>query len=206
MTAASDAMADRSEATLSPARATPCDDSRFEMIVAQSHERVRRLAARLLGWRGDVEDAVQDVFLAVFESRARLAEVHDRERWLTTITLNVCRRRHRRSAVWRACLAWLGRGVESACETVACGEADELRDQVRRAVAALPPTSREVIVLRYLEGLEVGEIGLLLTIKPDAVAARLTRARVQLRDSLPEFAEKKQVPQARVRIHERPRD
>lgn len=183
-----DAMADRSESTLSPARAALDSEACFDALVARSHDRVRRLAGRLLGWRGDVDDVVQDVFLAVFEHRARLGEIRDRERWLTTIALNVCRRKQRRSSVWRACLGWLGKGIESGCGAASDGEVDETRDRVRRAVAALPRTSREVIVLRYLEGLEVGEIAALLSVRVDAVAARLSRARVQLREALPEFA------------------
>lgn len=187
MAGAGEAMADRFEATLSPARAEGAVEPGFETFVAGQQERVRRLAGRLLGWRGDVEDVVQDVFLAVFERRARLAEIRDRERWLTTLTLNACRRRHRRIALWRACVGWLGRRSAERAVPQTGLESEEREERTRRAVASLPQAYREVIVLRYLEGIEITEIAVLAGASVDAVAARLSRARAMLRAALPEY-------------------
>lgn len=188
MAVAGGAMADRIEATLSPARAESAMETAFETFVAGQHERVRRLAGRLLGWRGDAEDVVQDVFLTVFERRTRLAEIRDRERWLTTLTLNACRRRHRRNALWQSCIGWLGRRIEECSVHPAGLESDERSERTRRAVASLPQSYREVIVLRYLEELEISEIAALAGVSVDAVAARLSRGRAMLRAALPEFA------------------
>jgi RNA polymerase sigma-70 factor, ECF subfamily len=57
----------------------------------------------------------------------------------------------------------------------------ELRDQVRRALAALPDRDREVLVLRYLEGLRTAEAAAVLGITEGAVKVRHVRAIERLR-------------------------
>jgi len=55
---------------------------------------------------------------------------------------------------------------------------------VRRAVAGLSARYREVVVLHYLEGMEIGEVGRTLGVSANAVAVRLHRARGMLRETL----------------------
>jgi RNA polymerase sigma-70 factor, ECF subfamily len=51
------------------------------------------------------------------------------------------------------------------------------------ALEALPPRDREVLVLRYLEGLSTGEIAAILGVSAGAVMTRHTRALSRLRDA-----------------------
>src|SRR4051812_9661069 len=80
------------------------DQEALEEVIALYRVRVARLAHRLLGWGGDPEDVVQEVFLTAlrkakdFRGRASLWT------WLATITLNRCRRQLQRRALWRRIL------------------------------------------------------------------------------------------------------
>ena len=58
---------------------------------------------------------------------------------------------------------------------------DELRERVRAALAALPARDREVLVLRYLEGLSTGEVAAVLGLGEGAVKIRQLRALERLR-------------------------
>ncbi len=58
------------------------------------------------------------------------------------------------------------------------------RDQVRRAIASLPLTYREVVVLRDLEGFSYQEIAAVLDCPAGTVMSRLGRAREKLRQRL----------------------
>jgi RNA polymerase sigma-70 factor (ECF subfamily) len=65
----------------------------------------------------------------------------------------------------------------------------ELKTRVRLALEKLPPRDREVLVMRYLEGLSNAEIAASLEISEAAVRTRHTRALDRLHDLLLEYRE-----------------
>ena len=153
----------------------------FEQLVALHEPRVRRLAARLLGWRDaqDVEDVVQDVFLAALQKLDSFRGDASLTTWLTTVTLNRCRT-HRRRRLLK--LKWFTRRDPEPSDAAAMQ--DETSARVRDAVQALSPRDREVIVLFHLEEQPVAEITKLLGAKPNAIEVRLHRARQRLKQQL----------------------
>jgi RNA polymerase sigma-70 factor (ECF subfamily) len=58
---------------------------------------------------------------------------------------------------------------------------EELRDRVRTALGSLKPTDREVLVLRYLEGLSNSETAAVLGVSESTVGMRHLRALERLR-------------------------
>ena len=60
-------------------------------------------------------------------------------------------------------------------------ERSELAELLDRALALLPPATREVLVHRYVDGLPHAEIGARLGVSTDAVSMRLSRGKVVLR-------------------------
>src|SRR5258706_4354223 len=78
------------------------DSAAFEAVVAIHRPRITRLVYRLLGWPNDVDDMVQEVFLAALTKCRRFRGDSALATWLTVIALNKCRT-HRRSLLsrWR---------------------------------------------------------------------------------------------------------
>jgi RNA polymerase sigma-70 factor (ECF subfamily) len=60
----------------------------------------------------------------------------------------------------------------------------EDQEEIRRAIDALPPKDREVLVMRHLEQLGTAEIAATLGVAEGAVKVRLLRALVRLRERL----------------------
>jgi RNA polymerase sigma-70 factor (ECF subfamily) len=165
------------------------DAAAIEEVIALYQSRVVRLAHRLLGWNGDVDDLVQDVFLSAVSKASTFRGDASLWTWLTAITLNHCRSRLRREGVIRRLkLALLGlpKKPESAADQTPLAE--EASQQVRKAVAALPSRDREVIVLFYLEQRKTGEIADMLRVSANAVDVRLHRARQKLKVTLAGWA------------------
>ena len=166
------------------------DDSAFDRIVERHSAEVAALANRLLGWPGDVDDIVQDVFVAAFLGLKRFRGECRLRTWLFTITVNKCRshrlRRLRRirpaSVKANAMVSPDGSSDQAAMDA-------ETFTRVRRTVQTLPQKYREVVVLRYLQGLETGEICELLGITVSAMQVRLNRARKRLREQLGDLFE-----------------
>ena len=145
-----------------------------------------RLAHRLLGWQDGAEDVVQEVFLSALKSLSKFNGLSSLDTWLTAITVNKCRNHRRKRLLWLKFLTAsrngrpreLDGGPERAgarCETAWHG---------RRAVQDLPAKYREVVVLRYLEEMDMDEICEVLGLARGAVDVRLHRARSRLKDAL----------------------
>jgi RNA polymerase sigma-70 factor (ECF subfamily) len=158
----------------------------FERLVADHGQRVTRLCYRLLGWREDVEDVVQEVFLAAFRALPEFRGESSGSTWLTRIAVNKCRSHMRK----RVALLRLFTGVRTSRRPGIGQPADrgllddERFERVRHAVRKLPPKYREVIVLHYLEEMSAGEIADVLGRTRNAVEVRLNRARGQLKEDL----------------------
>lgn len=153
--------------------------------VARTHgPRLLRLAHRLLGWSGDAEDAVQEVLAKLMARPDRIGGDRGLEAWLVTVTVNRCRDRRRVSRAFQGFLGrYRGRSIRGE-STDAELSRSETHERVRAIVRGLRPRDREVIVLRYLEGMSVAEIGRTLGVAPDTVEVRLHRARRRLRERL----------------------
>jgi len=60
----------------------------------------------------------------------------------------------------------------------------EQRELVRRAVDRLPEAHRVVVILYYLEGLDVSEVALALDVPEGTIKSRLYYARQKLREAI----------------------
>jgi len=159
----------------------------FDQLVAIYEERVRRLAYRLLGWRDEVDDVTQDVFFAAFRATPRFRGDAQLWTWLMRITINQCRTRQRKRLVrWNGLKALIvrQRHLSATASLDQTDARDEMTLQVHNAVNKLRPKDREVIVLYYLEEMDVKSMSELLGTSISNVNVRLHRARERLRGPL----------------------
>ena len=161
------------------------DDSAFEQLVGAYQDHVARTACRLLGWSGETQDVVQEVFLAALKNLGRFQGRSSLTTWLTAITVNECRKRQRK---WRMAAGFLVEWLRRPRRTPDSVEGgllqDERLDRVRRAVAGLKRPLREVTVLRYFQEMPIEEVARVLGLSVPAVNTRLHRARSRLKETL----------------------
>jgi RNA polymerase sigma-70 factor (ECF subfamily) len=105
------------------------------------------------------------------------------------ITINQCRTQQRKRYVrWKAIKTLIARqwhlsAAASENDTIP-SEGDETKQRVQQAVAQLKPKDREVIVLYYLEEMDVKRMSEVLGLSINSVNVRLHRARERLRKPL----------------------
>lgn len=137
---------------------------------------VVRLAGLLSGDYAEGEDIAQEAFARVFEAAGR---VRDPDRFLTGTVVNLSRarrrKRHRRQAPRPVADAWSAGGFE-----------DRVADQsvVLPALKGLSGRQREVVVLRYYDGLADWEIAEVLSVSVGSVKTHLHRAAATLAKTL----------------------
>jgi RNA polymerase sigma-70 factor (ECF subfamily) len=166
------------------ARIQSGDPGAFEVMISRHQDAVGRLAYRLLGSSQDLDDVVQDVFLAVLEKIKKFRGDCAFSTWLTQITVNRCRTRLRRQERRRRWLSWLRREKAEVFEDSPAEETAERRQMVRRSVYRLPENYRTPIVLRYFEHQQIEQIARYLGLSHGAVEVRLSRAREKLKKML----------------------
>jgi RNA polymerase sigma factor (sigma-70 family) len=163
------------------------DRALFAKVFLPHLQHAYRLARWMTGNAVDAEDVVQEASLRAFRSIRDCSGANPRG-WVLTIVRNTAntwlkRNRADRVPVERidADGSVIYREEDTDPETP---EAILLRkitaEEVRRAVDALPPPFREVIVLREIEDLDYREIAEIAGIPLGTVMSRLSRARSML--------------------------
>ena len=155
---------------------------RFEQIVLPHLDAAYNLARWLTRNDQDAEDVVQEACLRAFRFFAGFYG-GDSRAWLLTIVRNTCYSwlRHNRAHELTTPFDEAIHDVECEGlnpEALLLHQADQ--QQLRQALEALPVESREVIVLRELEGLSYKEIGAIADIPLGTVMSRLARGRKRL--------------------------
>jgi len=152
------------------------DADAFERLYRSHVARVTSLARWMLG--GDeVDDAVQEIFIRVWEKLSTFSGQAAFGTWLHRVAVNHLLRRRQRRAVHRS------RHTEAThAETLrAPARRPDLRVALERAVGELPNGAREIFVLHDMEGYKHEEIAGMLGIDPGTSRSQLHRARLQLR-------------------------
>jgi RNA polymerase sigma factor CnrH len=153
----------------------------LDALVAAHAGQVARLISRLVDRCEDIEDLVQETFLAALAHRRRFRGDCRPATWLARIAVNKCRSHHRRRRVRRLVPLM---GDEEPAWSTASDAGGETGEEIRRAVARLSSKHREVIVLRYFEGYAIDELCEVLGLRRAAVEKRLSRARQRLKEML----------------------
>ncbi|HEV2972953.1 MAG TPA: RNA polymerase sigma factor [Pirellulales bacterium] len=163
----------------------------FDRMVVEHHEPIRRLVYRLLGWRDEAEDVVQEVFLSAWAAWERVRDKESPDLWLKRIATNKCRSRLRREAVRRRWFSWLSATPPEEPRAMMEDSlaAAERGGRVREAIKSLGASYREVIVLHYLEQMSVEQIAVIVGAHRNTVEVRLHRARRQLEELLADLME-----------------
>jgi len=177
------------------------DAEAFRRVVEAYQTLVFNLAYRLTYDHAAAEDLAQECFLKLYRYFDRYDLSLPFKPWLVRIVMNTglsWLRRKKRHATPRRyqdaveLQAQLETGLTAsggAGDPAMLAESQEMRQIVRRAVAALPPGYKAVTALRYFEGMDYETIGRTMDIPTGTVRVRLHRAREMLRRKLTHMAE-----------------
>ncbi len=171
------------------------DERAFDRLWARHRDRVFRSLLKACG--GDTEtthDVLQDALLNAFRALQNFRGDANFATWLYTIARRLCIRARRdldrfyslddplQSEEGQQILRELIDKHAQDPEAIAIE--NDLREQVQRAIAELPESLRQVLILRDIEELSTEETAQRLGLTVPAVKARLHRAREQLRQRL----------------------
>ena len=175
-------------------RAAAGDGAAFATLYDRYERRAYNLCYRITGSAEDAADATQETFAAVLE---RLPRLEGRELNFASYVMTAARNASYDAIARRKRVAPAGDIPDSAVPVGAGEELDRperhaLRaahqEQIRAANESLPPRQREVLALRELEGLSYDDVAEVMGMNRNSVAQLISRARINLRDSLRQTA------------------
>jgi RNA polymerase sigma-70 factor (ECF subfamily) len=155
----------------------------FAELVERTHRHVYTLAYRLMGDRHEAEDVAQEAYLRVYRSLRSFRGESSFQTWLYRVVANVAMNHLRR----RGRFGDLGDEPELVVRVADTrgDEASEIdRDELRRALAALPDAQRVAVLMKDGYGFSCREIADQMGVSEGAVKVRLHRARKRLKDLL----------------------
>jgi RNA polymerase sigma-70 factor, ECF subfamily len=177
----------------------------FHELIRPYERVVYMTAVSILRDTAEAEDAAQEAMIKAYRGLGSFRGDAKFSTWLTSITLNEAGGRVRKSsrvkvesldntdqqedytpflvADWR----------EIPSETL---EREELAKHIEQAIQNLPPSYREVFLLRDKEEMSIEEIAQALGVKANLVKVRLFRARMMLQKQLTPYL-KRELPQRR---------
>lgn len=177
------------------------DVSAFEELVRRYDRNVFRIAQHITQNREDAEDVVQDAFLKAYSNLAQFQGQSKFYTWLVRIAVNEALMKLRRRRPERT--VSLDEEVKTEEDSLPREVADwspnpeqqysqaELREILSKTIQGLPPGFRTVFVLRDVEGLSTEETAEALDLSIPAVKSRLLRARLQLRERLSRYFQRR---------------
>jgi RNA polymerase sigma-70 factor (ECF subfamily) len=155
------------------------DTDAFDQVYAAFNPRLFNYLARLSRNRDVAEDLVEETWLRVVTHAHRLRDDTRLAPWLFTIARNLytsyCRSRLVDYDAMAGLALWPVQPSDP-CPFEAAS-AGELQQRVETALASLPPTYREALLLVALEDMTPSEAAEVCGITPAAMRQRLARAR-----------------------------
>ncbi len=162
---------------------TTAEDA-FRRLYAQHFGAIRNYALRRVRRADDATDLVAETFLVAWRRWAEVPAGDDALLWLygvaRLVLANHQRGERRRHQLGSRLELELRDHLTTPDPTVELVEVQA----VEAALAALPPADREVLELAVWEQLAPREIAVALELSPEVVRARLSRARVRMRNRL----------------------
>lgn len=163
----------------------------LDALIARCQPRVYRFGMRMCRDEEDARDVLQETLIALARSVRDIRGTSRLSTWLYSVARSFCIKQRRKGRLLQDSSA-----SQSPADHADDHHADDTRGPeetllaremeagLRRALQALSPEHREVIILRDGEGLTAPEVAEVLKTSVEAVKSRLHRARISLREQL----------------------
>ena len=177
------------------------DTRAYGELVRRYEGKIFRLAQHITQNREDAEDVLQESFLKAYEHLDQFKGDSKFYTWIVRIAVNqaLMKLRRRKTSKSVSLDEQIDTGEDTVAREIAAWEEnpeqrysrEELGSILDEAVQSLEPPYRSVFVLRDIEELSTEETAEALNLSIPAVKSRLLRARLQLREKLTRYFNRK---------------
>ncbi|NUN13820.1 MAG: RNA polymerase sigma factor [Myxococcales bacterium] len=168
------------------------DHAAFTLLVRAYQDAIYRFCLRFLGVPEMAQDATQDTFYKLYKTLDRFDESRRVRPWIYQIAANLCkdmlkRKEHNRLVTWNDEAGPTDSAGSGSTQPVRPDVVVSLRqdaDRMNRAIAKLPESYREALLLKAVEGLSYEEAAVIAGATVTTMKIRVVRARLRLHELL----------------------
>lgn len=158
------------------------DKTEFIALVIPFKDKLYRLAKRILVSKDEAEDAVQEVFLKLWNGKENIENYKNPEAFAITMTKNYCLDRLKSKQASNLKIVHSNYQTSENIEKKI--EANDGVEMVFKIMETLPEQQKIVLQLRDVEQFEFSEIAKMLDSNETAIRVALSRARKTVRDAM----------------------
>jgi RNA polymerase sigma-70 factor (ECF subfamily) len=158
------------------------DKTEFTALILPFKDRLYRLAKRILVSKDEAEDAVQEVFLKLWNGKESIENYKNPEAFAITMTKNYCLDRLKSKQASNLKIVHSNYQTSENIEKNI--EANDGVELVFKIMETLPEQQKIILQLRDVEAFEFSEIAKMLDSNETAVRVALSRARKTVRDEM----------------------
>ena len=148
------------------------DAEGFTELCRRYYPAMVAIAHSVLGDRHLAEDAAQQAFAKAAVKLPQLKKESRFANWLAAICRNAAKDIARRTEKLLS--------TDDLSTVAGKSNDDETAEAVREAISKLPASARELIFLRFYDGMSYGQISAVLSISEQAINGRLRRAKKKM--------------------------
>lgn len=158
----------------------------IEQVILENYNQYYRLAYSYVHNEADALDIVQNGAYHALKSSHTLQKPEYAKTWVYRIMLNECFRFHKQSKFISYEAVQDAHGIETAYQEDSYVDVD-----LQRAVEALPPEDKAVVILKYFEDKKISEIAKIMGENTNTIKSRLYRSIKKLRNALSDGADER---------------
>jgi RNA polymerase sigma-70 factor (ECF subfamily) len=158
------------------------DKTEFISLIMPFKDRLYRLAKRILVSKDEAEDAVQEVFMKLWNGKEKIENYMNPEAFAITMTKNYCLDRLKSKQASNLKIVHSNYQTSENIEKNI--EANDGVELVFKIMETLPEQQKIVLQLRDVEEFEFSEIAKMLDSNETAIRVALSRARKTVRDAM----------------------
>ncbi len=158
------------------------DKTEFIALVMPYKDKLYRLAKRILVSKDEAEDAVQEVYLKLWNGKQNIENYKNPEAFAITMTKNYCLDRLKSKQASNLKIVHSNYQTSENIEKNI--EANDGVEMVFKIMESLPEQQKIVLQLRDVEQFEFSEIAQMLDSNETAIRVALSRARKTVRDAM----------------------
>lgn len=157
----------------------------FEKLILYYEKDLYKIARVRLANEEDINDAIQETIIAVYESIDDLLEISKFKSWMITILINKCNSVYKKNSLYNQVSYENINAEEFLYKNFDINSDVEFFSLINK----LDLDERTILILHYVEKYKLTEIAQILNMKDSTVRSKLLRAKSKIKNDLEEVYE-----------------